>query len=149
MKKTRNIASIVELLLLFVILLFVIVVITQTFMASRSQSLYARRLTEAVCLAEEVAEVTAAAADRKDAAALLDGMDQTETVTSDAEGIAADMVFHTDDRTANSYYVYVRWEEETSGSGSFAEKTIQVFPENGEEPLYTLKAGTYTAERSR
>ena len=56
MKRTRNIAFIVELLILFVILLFVIVTITRTFMASRSQSLHAQQLTRAVSLAESIAE---------------------------------------------------------------------------------------------
>ena len=55
MKKERNIAFVVELLLLFVILLLVIVVITKTLMTSRSQSLHAKYLTEAVCLAEDAA----------------------------------------------------------------------------------------------
>ena len=76
MKKERNIAFIVELLLLFMILLFVIVVITQTFMKSRSQSLYARHLTEAVTLAEEVAEVSASAEDLSEAADRLGAMEQ-------------------------------------------------------------------------
>ena len=78
MKRTRNIAFIVELLLLFVILLFVIVVITKTFMASRNQSLHARYLTEAVCIAEEIAEVTEGSSDLAGAASLIRSLEEVQ-----------------------------------------------------------------------
>ena len=51
-KSKSSIAFIVELFLMFAILLLVIVVITQTLMLTRNQSLKARHLTEAVIAAE-------------------------------------------------------------------------------------------------
>ena len=41
----------------------------------------------------------------------------------------------------DSYAVYLLWEEDAEGD--FVEKTIRVHDGNGEEPLYTLKTGTY------
>ena len=142
MNKTRNdLAFVVELLLLFVILLFVIVVITKTFMTSRSQSLHARHLTEAVCVAEEVAEATAAAADRAEAAELLESLEQAGAVQEDGDGISLTVDVFTENGTKDSYAVYLLWEEDAEGD--FVEKTIRVHDGNGEEPLYTLKTGTY------
>lgn len=141
MKKARNIALIVELLLLFVILLFVITTITKTFMASRNQSLYARHLTEAVCLAQEVAEVAAAAEDRAGAVRLLESLEQTEEVRDEADGIGLDMTF-SGDEGAERYHVQMDWNEEDS----FVQETIRVYFDGENDPLYTLDTGDYKSQ---
>ena len=170
MKKDRNIAFIVELLLLFIILLFVIVVITQTFMKSRSQSLYARHLTEAVTLAEEVAEVSAAAEDIGGASDLLAKMEQVLRVSSEAEDrIFLEMEFSAGSGARDNYRVEIDWQEEPAGAdagsgtdtdstaadagsaagvGSGAQyisKQIRVYFEDEDEPVYTLDSGIYNA----
>lgn len=61
--KKRNLAFTVELLGLFILLVMVITVITQVFVMSRSHSLEARQLTEAVILAENAAEISSGAQD--------------------------------------------------------------------------------------
>ena len=141
MKKTRNLAFIVELLLLFVILLFVIVVITRTLMQSRSQSDRARHLTEAVCLAEEVAEVTAAAGDKAAAAELLGGLEQVQSVAESPDGIDLDMTFAGGVR--DDYHIAVGWDEEPSAAGKYVKRTVLVFYGGAEEPVYRLEAGNY------
>ena len=162
MGKNRNLAFIVELLLLFVILLFVIVTITRTFMASRSQSLYAKHLTEAVCIAEEVAEITAAAPDQESAVSFLKELDEVHSVTENDTGFSVEMDALSDGK-ADRYTVSVLCsEEKTAGepsaestgsfsgesggqdkTGVFVTEKIEVFFETEAEPIYTLDTGNY------
>ena len=58
-----SIAFTVELFMLFGIMLLVIVVITQTLVMTRSRSLQARHLTEAVIAAENTMEIISSSAD--------------------------------------------------------------------------------------
>ena len=144
MKRTRNIAFIVELLLLFVILLFVIVVITKTFMASRNQSLHARYLTEAVCIAEEIAEVTEGSADLAGAASLIRSLEEvqdTEETGGQTLGIA--MLFKAEDGKQDAFDVDLTWEEELSGEGTLVRENIAVFSKDAADPVYVLEAGWY------
>ena len=152
MKRERNIAFIVELLLLFVILLFVIVVITQTFMKSRGQSLYARHLTEAVTLAEEVAEVSASAADLTDAADRFDAMEQVQEISSlSGEGLDLVMDFAAENGVHDRYRVELDWLEEKAADGSagasagsrFVTKQIRVYFAEETVPIYTLDSGDF------
>ncbi|MBR0398473.1 MAG: hypothetical protein IJI10_09425 [Eubacterium sp.] len=160
MKKERNIAFIVELLLLFMILLFVIVVITQTFMKSRSQSLYARHLTEAVTLAEEVAEVSASAEDLTEAAERFGAMEQVLEVqetqgesgetSASGSGLVMAMEFAAENGTRDEYRVELDWVEEkdradAAAGGRFVTKQIRVYFADEQEPIYTLDAGDLKA----
>ena len=144
MKKSRSIAFTVELLLLFVSLLFVIVVITKSFMASRGQSLAAKYLTEAVCLAEDVAEVTSSASGRDEAVAWLRELERVRSLKDTAERTEMEMQFAQDDRTG--YHVVLDWETEPSAYGVFTAETISVYHGGGAEPLYTMRTGDYQAE---
>ena len=121
MKRTRNIAFIVELLILFVILLFVIVTITRTFMASRSQSLHAQQLTRAVSLAESVAEVTRGMPDQESAEEYLGTLDVIQ----------------------DPYDAEIIWEEEESAAGRFVTEHIRIFYDDETEPVYELETGWY------
>lgn len=156
MKKTRNIAFIVELLLLFVLLLFVIVVITKTFMASRSQSLYAKHLTEAVCLAEDVAEVRFAAADKAEALALLAAMEQTQSIEDDGQIIWLTMDFADAGGGTDRYRIGMDWNEEPSAQGTYFEGEIRVYYQDiaaavseKAAPIYTLSTGDYRSGGAR
>ncbi|MBR2189257.1 MAG: hypothetical protein IJ860_07620 [Eubacterium sp.] len=139
MKKKRNIAFIVELLLLFIILLFVIVVITQTFMKSRSQSLYARHLTEAVSLAESVAEVSMAASGRDEAVSMLGEMEQVQSVSDAGEIIGLEMKFAPEGGRTDHYRAEIRRTEEDA----FVTEEILVFFADETEPIYSLETGNY------
>ena len=144
MKKTRNIAFVVELLLLFVLLLVVIVVITQTFMAARGRSLYAKHLTEVVCLAEDAAEVSMSAPDAETAADLLAELPQvTGAVRQDGQ-IELEMEFVSGTGT-DPYRLILVWDESGTDAGRYASAEIRVFYGTDAEPLYTLTTGDYRA----
>ena len=107
MKKEKNIVFVVELLLLFLLLAVVIVVITGTFAATRSQSLRAGHITDAVILAESVAETASGAHDMDEAGALIGRMENVRNVmrvydTVDAEDAAAGGSAAADDRSAGT-----------------------------------------------
>lgn len=146
MGKKRNFAFIVELFILFVILLFVIIVLTKTFVTSRSQSLYARHLTESVYLAEEVAEVSMSAADAREAQALLGALEQTEEIRAKDRQMELTMDFTADDTKRDTYRVLLSWEEEASAQGTFVAEEILVFFADETDPLYTLHTGNYQSE---
>ena len=69
MNNKRSIAFTVELLGLFILLILVIVMITQVFVMSRTRTIEARRLTQAVMMAQSTAE---AASSEYDLALLAD-----------------------------------------------------------------------------
>lgn len=151
MKKTRNFSFIVELLLMFVILLIVIVVITQTFMTARRQSEHARSLTEAVCLARDVAEVSMSAKDHAGAVQAFEKMEQADAVISEDDRV---ILLHMDvarnDGAAVRYLVEVAWADEASPAGNLALKKIAVYSEGAviseDEPVYTLETARYGRE---
>ena len=144
MKRTRNIAFIVELLLLFVILLFVIVTITRTFMTSRSQSLYARHLTEAVTLAENIAEVTRNLPDQESAAARLDALEEVqETADKDGDTLRITMLFTGENGRQDSFKADLSRKEEKTAAGSFVTEYIAMFYDDESEPIYALETGWY------
>ena len=143
MKKIHNTAFIVELLLLFILLLLVIVVITQTFMNARSRSLYAKHLTEAVCLAEEVAEVSMSAAGKEKAFSLFQELEQVKSAEMKDGQIELGMDFAGE--TLDSYQVILIMDEEDTEQGTYVSGEIRVFFGEAEEPLYTLTTGDYKA----
>ena len=163
MKRTRNIVFIVELLLLFVILLFVIVTVTRIFMTSRSQSLHARRLTEAVSLAEDIAEVTKNTPDRESAAAMIGMMEEVQEMTGweekasgedspgsgeDADTLEVGLLF-AGDGSQDPFRAEVLREEEETEAGRFVSEHISVFYGNEEEQLYALETGWYLDKEMR
>ncbi len=141
MKKTGNLAFIIELLLLFVSLLFVIVVITQTFMTSRGQGLYARHLNEAVCLAQAAAEVGLSAEDGARRETLLGAMDQVESAEFRGDEAELFMVFS--DKEPDRFRVLLTRSEDPSAGGRYVTETVRVYFGEEKEPIYTLDAGAY------
>ena len=150
MKKTRNPAFIVELLLLFVILLLVIVVITRTFMAARSQSLSAKHLTEAVSLAENAAEISLSAADPEDAYERLLKMVQVTNAEKEEDTVKLTVDFSNQDGENNHYLLEMNWAEETTQRGAFKNGEIRVYYlgsnenyDQNDNLIYTLNTGEY------
>lgn len=141
MKKTRNTAFIVELLVMFIILLFVIVVITQVFVTARGKSLDAKHLTEAVNIAESVAETDLSASDTAAAIALFEGMEQVEEVREEADGYS--LRIRAGGETKDCFEVAVERAEEAGTSGTYTNGTVTVFYEDGSEPVYVLTTGNY------
>lgn len=147
MNKKRSIAFTVELLGLFILLIMVIVMITQVFVMSRARTIEARRLTQAVMLAQSTAE---AASSEKDLAQLADrmqGMDNVQSAEySDVDG-SIDIVFDTDGNPGGKDFCVVlnRSLDEREG-GSYASDSIEVYyckPGQHENRIYDLDAGRH------
>lgn len=136
-KGKSSIAFIVELFLLFAILIFTITVITQVFVKTRTESLKARHLTEAVIAAESTAEVLSAASDEEDAGKLLEGMKNASEVKPSDGGF--DLKVSCD--SGEVYDVSVTEDREKAETGTYTARTVEV-KLSGEE-LYTLKTGDY------
>ena len=162
--KKRNLTFTVELLGLFILLVMVITVITQVFVMSRSHSLEARQLTEAVILAENAAEISSGVQDRE---ALTDRLAGQEGLLRAEDAVYANV--ENEDRFTlmyavqfdpdrDSYYVVsVDRTLNRSDSGVLADDLISVYatdsgdagpdgaftPEANEEPVYTLNTSRF------
>lgn len=142
-KGKSSIAFIVELFLLFAILIFTITVITQVFVKTRTESLKARHLTEAVIAAESTAEVLSAASDEEDAGKLLEGMKNASEVKPSDGGF--DLKVSCD--SGEVYDVSVTEDREKAETGTYTARTVEVRL-SGEE-LYTLKTGDYDRKNGK
>ena len=147
MNRKHNLAFIVELFLLFSILLFVIVVITRTLVLSRSRSLYAKHLTEAVTLAESSAEVIAAAGSQAEAERLFGGLSQVTEVRPSDGRIELLMDFDGVSGGADQYRAVILLAEERQTAGTYLAESIEVFYAEENDPLYTLETGAYCSAR--
>ena len=140
--KTRqksNIAFIVELFIMFLLLLTVIVVITMVCMTTRSQSLRASDLTDAVICAENTAEITSTAGSADEVAKLIGQMEGTDNVTVKGDTITADQ---------NDFNLKVVVTPDKGDSGVYIDKTISIY-QGGKKPLYELHAGNYSKSDNR
>ena len=143
MKGKRSIAFIVELFLLFGILLVMIVVITQVFVTTRSQSLYAKHLTAGVCLAENVAEVYSSASGVEEGYRLVGTMEQVSDMETTEGGIQ--FVMRSDEKGGSTDLFRVRLSgtEEKGSARGFLSGEISVYYDEDQEPIYSLSTGTY------
>ncbi len=173
MKNRKDTAFTVELLGLFILLIMVITIASSVFVLSRSHSLEAGRLNEAVILAENTAEVSSAAPDND---ALRDMLSR---MYNNAGHSAVSHENSEDSGSWNAFFASIKGNdavpdeglylicvtrrypegtpEERPDGGAYAEDTIEVYapgtadPENTGsldpsglgEPLYTLVTGTY------
>ena len=142
-KNKSSIAFIVELFMMFAILLTVIVVITEVLVMTRSESLSARHLTEAVTCAESAAEVITASDSKDDALELLGSMDNATSVKREDEGYDLKMSYKSKSTSGDVYDLKITEETETAGTGTYTVSTIVVTLEGADEPIYTLRTGAY------
>jgi hypothetical protein len=142
MNTKKSLAFIVELLGLFILLIMVIVIVTQVFVMSRSQSLRAGNLTEAVVLAENTAEVASLSPDTAEFVRRASQMDNVTEAAFEDEG-DEDIIGIIMD---NDYSLLVSRQTEDTAAGIYAEDVIDVYfndPDMAGEPLYTLRTGNY------
>ena len=140
MARKKNISFIVELLLLFVLMLLITTVLVRAFVTARDRSLYAKERTEAVILAEQVAEISMSSGGRDEAFRLIAGMDGVEGFESSGNeaGFSACL------GSGTPFRLRVVWTEENGSSGTMASQLISVFRQEGEEvPVYELKSGAF------
>jgi hypothetical protein len=171
MNNRKDTAFTVELLGLFILLIMVITIVASVFVLSRSHSLEARSLNEAVILAESAAEVSSTAPDNEALADRLYTMDNNtghsviSRDSSDSSGSWNAIYASLKSASAKSdqYIICVTRSypngtpEERSDGGTYAEDTIVVYARNADdpedigllepsglgEPIYTLVTGTY------
>lgn len=146
MKSKRNLAFIVELFLLFALMLLVTVVLTRAFVSSRMQSLYARHKTEAVIVAERVAEISMSADDLDGALKLISEMEEVSDLSEYEEG--ATFMSKISEDGKDSYLVKLKWEIESDRSGALNTQEISVYFGEGSEPIYVLESGSFRKEAS-
>lgn len=146
MKGKRSIAFIVELFLLFGILLVMIVVITQVFVTTRSQSLHAKHLTAGVCLAEEVAEVFSSADNVEEGYKLVETMDRVSDVETAQDGIRFVMESDAGEKATDHFHIQLKGEEVKQASGGLLSGDISVYYEEEKDPIYSLSTGVLIKE---
>ena len=173
MNNRKDIAFTVELLGLFILLTMVITIVAGVFVMSRSHSLEAKQLNEAVILAQNAAEVSSAAPEDEALADMLHEMDNNKGQAvlqreGDEPGSwnALYATVKRDDSSAEEQYIICVTRkypdgtfEERADRGAYAEDTIEVYaagdnkaedigslePSDLKDPVYTLVSGTYFA----
>lgn len=146
MKKRGQITAFyIETLVMIVVMIGILLVLTQILGLSKRESVQARRLTEAVTIAQTAAEALAAEADLAEAAGIM-GL---ENVTVTEEGgntlCSGDYSWIRTERTKSSRgetekqrtTVY-RVDISRSPEGDLTEDVIRVYASDREDPVYTL-----------
>lgn len=150
MKKNQHITAFyLETILLIVVFMTIIMLLTNVFGAGRSQSVEAKRLTNAVCLAENAAEAVSASDSFDVLQALLDEADNTELVEgSPAPTVDARYDEKMQPDPEGRYHVQVSWEPEAAGAGtgSLVSSDVTVTYEGMKEPIYHLETAVYLKE---
>ena len=128
MNNKRSIAFTVELLGLFILLIMVIVMITQVFVMSRTRTIEARHLTQAVMMAQSTAEAASSEHDLSLLAEKIKAMDNVQSAEANVSGGSVDIVFDTDGNPAGKDFCAVlhRTEEERA-SGVYTKDNIEVY----------------------
>ncbi len=151
MNNKRSIAFTVELLGLFILLIMVIVMITQVFVMSRTRTIEARHLTQAVMMARSTAEAASSEHDLSLLAEKIKAMDNVQSAEADASGSSLDIVFDTDGKPAGKdFCVVLHRADEERDSGVYTTDNIEVYfcvPGKLEGKIYDLSTGShFTAE---
>ena len=150
MNRKRSIAFTVELLGLFILLIMVIVMITQVFVMSRSRTLEARRLNQAVMIAQSTAE---AASSEKDLAVLAGRMSEMSNVQEaryNDLNESLDIVFDTDGKQGGrDFCALLQRSSDERENGTYVTDSIEVYycvPGQLEGMVYNLDTGRYFAD---
>ena len=151
MNNKRSIAFTVELLGLFILLIMVIVMITQVFVMSRTRTIEARHLTQAVMMARSTAEAASSEHDLSVLAEKIKDMDNVQSAEASASGSSLDIVFDTDGKlTGKDFCIVLHRAEEERDSGVYVTDNIEVYyciPGQPEGKIYDLSTGShFTAE---
>ena len=135
MKSNGGIRYIVELFIMLIIMIFVITILVTAFVKSGSLSTDAADLTEAVSLAESIAEISDTCADDAECMDRLKG-------TSLMSGLSIDGGVITGE-SGDDYSVELLRTEKEGDGGVLVLSEIKVSHKGGSEPVYTLDTGNY------
>ncbi|MBR0469504.1 MAG: hypothetical protein IJJ16_07325 [Mogibacterium sp.] len=149
MNNKRSIAFTVELLGLFILLMMVIVMVTQVFVMSRAKTVEARRLTQAVMIAQSTAEAASSERDPELLAETFSGMDNVLSAEYDDSNGSIDIVFDTNGVPDDEdYRVVLHRASEDRGNGVYVTDSIEVYycaPDKLEGMIYDLETGRHFA----
>ena len=143
MKSRKSTVFIVELFILFIILLVVIVTITMLTMKTRDQSISAGRLTGAVILAENTAEMTSEAAGIKESAAMIGKMDDTQKPVVKGNVIRARAQSGAGGQSEGEYIIKVTVSEKKGVTGKYISRKIEIYSAEDNEKIYDLDTGEF------
>ena len=146
MKTKLNTRYVVELVVTLILILVITVVLVRFFVLSRSQSMYARELTHAVNIAQNVAEIASASKDHDDFIGILEGSSQIDSLEEQNEKTTFSYSFVTDEKGSVSEY---NVEVLLTGDGSLQSVHIDVFGDNADKAIYSLDTKTYSKEAVR
>ena len=143
MKQKSHLTSFyVETLLMMLIFTGMIVILSSVFSLARVRSVHARRLSNAVCLAQNAAEAVAASTSAQDVLEILEEEGNGEL--TDSSGTPAVRLFYDDDMHADSdgvCSVTVTWEK--TDRDDFVVSNITVAHDDEAEPVYELRTGVW------
>ncbi len=147
MNNKRSIAFTVELLGLFILLIMVIVMITQVFVMSRTRTLEARRLNQAVMIAQSTAETASSEKDPALVAEKMQGMSNVESAEFSDMDNSLYIVFDTDGKSGGKdFCVSLHRSEDARDSGDYVTDQIEVYyckPGESEDLVYELRSGRH------
>lgn len=150
MNRKRSIAFTVELLGLFILLIMVIVMITRVFVMSRAGTLEARRLNQAVMIAQSTAEAASSERDLADIAGRMSGMDNVQSAEYSDMGESLSIVFDTDGKPGGrDFCVVLNRSSDERSSGAYVTDHIEVYycmPGQTEGKIYDLDTGRFFAD---
>lgn len=143
-KKQHITAFYMEMLVLVAVFIVVILILTRVFAISRQQSARAQILTNAVCLAENAAEITAASDSEEALLALLgDGGNVSVSEEQGQKIFRARYDSGMNPAAQGNFLVEIEWNPETGDGGSFISSIINVYWNGDTEPVYTLQTGMF------
>lgn len=143
MKNSLSVRYLVELVITVLLILFITVVLVRMFVHSRNETIYAKNLTEAVQISENMAELSAGFSDKQVFLDTVSGMERVTSVREEGGEIIADMKGVKSKNDKSGYEIRITWEEENSEYGSFVLNHIDVYCDGGAEAIYRLDVGKY------
>ena len=118
-------------------ILFVTVVLVRMFVLSARRSEYASKLTDAVKISENMAELASGAGGREQMIRILEGLDQVSSVTEQGKDI---VVFLSGESsgTEGLYRAVISWDENDTDADGLVCNDIAVYETKGMQELYRL-----------
>lgn len=150
MNRKRSIAFTVELLGLFILLILVIVMITRVFVMSRAGTLEARRLNQAVMIAQSTAEAASSDRDLADVTGRMSELDNVQSAEYGDMDESLNIVFDTDGKPdGRDFFVVLNRSSDERESGDYVTDSIEVYycvPGQQEGLIYELDTGRFFAD---
>lgn len=143
MKNKPNIRYIVELVITLLLVLFIAVVLVSMFVLSKGRSDYAQNMTEAVKLAESIAELNYGTDDEAEFVALLQNMDNVVSVVQTDHEIMLQMYGNNNKQDQDTYLIIINRSRQEADYGKLIYDDIEVFAQDAAEPIYSLQTGNY------